>query len=168
MGALLDQMEQQARLQAGDNIGEVDGVKFKARRNSSMVHRNGIELPERTPVYDKNGMVSMVPTAQLMHHLSKRTIGGEKAFYASPPRGANPPVPIEDTCEWCLKRGTRKKFYEIDDLENHCEAYHPQEYARKLRREAAQGKELDTVGIIRLVSMLTPEQRQALLGEVPS
>lgn len=168
MSLLLDNMEQQARLKAGDNIGEIEGVKFKARRNSSMVHRNGVELPERTPVYDKDGMVSYVPTAQLLHHLSKRTIGGEKAFYAVPPKGAKPKEPIEDTCEWCLKRGTRKKFFEIDDLENHCETFHPQEYGRKLRREAAQEKELDAMGILRLLAKLSPEQRQELIGEVPA
>lgn len=164
MAQLLDQMEHQARLQAGDTIGEVEGVKFKARRNSSMVHRNGVTLPERTPVYDRNGMVSMVPTAQLLHHLSKRTIGGERAFYASPPNGAAPPKPIDDTCEWCLKRGTRKVFYDIDDLENHCETYHPQEYNRKLRREQGEQKALDTTQIIRLLATLTPEQRENLLG----
>lgn len=171
MADLLDGLEQNARAMPGDEIGDIGGIKMRHRKNSSMVHRNGVELPERTKVYDALGRPSLVPTAQLQYHLSKRTIGGERAFYSRPPQGVPEQEFIEDTCEWCLKRTAgkvRKRFEDIDAMEAHFEAFHPREYANKLRREERDNKAMDATTILRLISGLTPEQREALIGGMPA
>lgn len=171
MADLLDELETNARAMPGDEIGDVGGVKLKHRKNSTMVHRNGVELPERTKVYDMYGRSSLVPTAQLQYHLSKRHIDGSRAFYAKPPNGLAEDRHIDETCEWCLKRtggAVRKKFEDLDAMEAHFEAFHPREYAAKLRREERENKAMDATTILKLLSGLTPEQREALIGKVPA
>ncbi len=154
------------RTQAGDTLGEVDGVKVKQSKMRSMVHMNGIDLPERTRVYDRRGFPSDVPTAQLAYHLSKKTAGGERAFFSKPP-GVAMPTFIEQTCEWCEKRAGKrvKNFYDMDDWEAHCEYLHPREWASKLRKETQASNVSSVEGILKLLSGLTPEQREALVSK---
>lgn len=161
MAGLLDDIEERAR--PGDSVGEVDGVPITKTKTRSMVHRNGVDLPERTPVYDRDGGISYVPTAQLGHHLNKRNVNGEKAFHAKRQPWMKKAEPIDQTCEWCAKRGGKKVFYDIDDYEAHCEYLHPREWASKLRREAQQNNVTGVDGILKLLSNLSPEQREALL-----
>lgn len=154
------------RAQAGEVIGSADGVQFRQGKTRTMVNYKGVELPERTRVYDKFGMPSDVPTAQLTRMLSKPRADapGERAFFPRPPAGKEI-VYIPETCEWCLKGGVRKRFMDMDDLENHCEMLHPREYGRKIRREDNNRRGASVDDVLQVLSMLTPEQKQALLGE---
>jgi hypothetical protein len=69
------------RAEAGAVEGMVDNIPIKKAQTSSMVKYNGIELPARTPVYDRDGEISLVPTAALAYHLSKQRADspGERA-----------------------------------------------------------------------------------------
>ena len=160
---LMEEMAQ--RPQAGEVVGEVGGMKVKQTKNKSLVTYNGVELPERTRVFDKNGVPSLVPTAQLAYHLSKKTIDGERAFYSKVPAGVTPPVPIDEKCEWCSNKN--RKFFSEWDLEIHQQYLHPLEYASKQRKEDRASRSASVQDILKLVASLTPEQRQALIGEQP-
>lgn len=152
----------------GDELGDVGGIKVKAAKPRSMVRYNGVELPARTRVYDKFGMPSDVPTAQLAAMLAKKRADspGERAFFSKPPAGVER-KPIDETCEWCAKRAGRavKVFYDLDDYETHCEMFHPREWERKLRRESQADSVTSVAGILKLLSGLSQEQRAALVGE---
>lgn len=169
MADLLNEAEEGARAREGDVLGEANGIPITMPKKRTMVHRNGVELPERTKVYDKRGYPSWVPTAQLGYHLNKRTPDGERAFYSRPPAGVTPPEPIDAECKWCTKRAGRKTkvFFDIDDYENHCENLHPSEWARKLRREEMEVRKGPGVeDVLKLVASLTPEQKASLLKGV--
>lgn len=155
------------RVEPGGELGSIEGIPVKRTKTRTMVHMNGRELPERTRVYDRWGNPSDVPTAQLRHHLSKPAADGSgRAFYSRPPEGVQARVPIEETCTWCEKRAGRrvKVFYDYDDLERHCEDLHPREWASKLRKEGQAASVNGVEGILKLLSGLTPEQRESLIG----
>ena len=123
MADLLEDMAKRA--EAGAVEGTVEGIPIKKAQTSSMVKYNGVELPSRTPVYDKFGEISLVPTASLAYHLSKPRADspGERAFFSRPPGAKRTYIP--ETCDWCLKRNVRKRFVDEDERENHFEAIHP-------------------------------------------
>jgi hypothetical protein len=155
------------RAQEGDIIGEAGDIKVKAAKQKSLVSYNGVELPARTRVYDRFGVPSDVPTAQLGYHLGKRQPDGQRAFFARPPAGATRAEPIDQNCEWCDRRAGRvgvKKFYHLDDYEAHCEFLHPREWASKMRRESKGDAIANVSDIIKLLAALTPEQKAALVG----
>jgi hypothetical protein len=165
MADMLEEMA--ARAQPGDELGSVEGVSLKRTKTRSMVHMNGVELPERTRVYDRWGMSSEVPTAQLRYHLSKPAADGSgRAFFRRPPEGVGVRTPIDETCFWCEKRAGRrvKVFYDYDDLERHCEDLHPREWASKLRKEGQAASVNGVEGILKLLSNLSPAQRESLIG----
>lgn len=161
--AILDGLAE--RPMEGAEIGDVGGMKIKASKQRSMVRYNGRDLPERTRVYDKFGNPSEIPTAQLVYMLNKKRADapGERAFFRQPPPGSEQ-VYIEDTCEWCLKRGVRKKFAELDDLYNHCEDKHPREWGRRMQADAKSESLGNVRDVLQLLATLTPEQRAALVG----
>lgn len=161
MANLLEDMAK--RVEAGAVEGTVDGIPIKKAHTSSMVKYNGIELPARTPVYDRDGEISLVPTASLSYHLSKQRADspGERAFFSRPPKAKREYIP--ETCAWCLKRNVRKRFVDEDELENHFEAIHPKEYERKLRREAKEGQ-LTTDQILKILANATPADITKVTG----
>ena len=167
LAGLLDDMETAARVREGDTLGETDGVRIKASKSRSMVHRNGVDLPPRTRVYDRRGFPSDVPTAQLGYHLGKKSVEGERVFFSKPPAGVKIPEPIDVDCEWCTRRAGKsvKKFYAMDDYEAHCELLHPREWASKQRREDRAGNVASVGDILKILGTMTPEQRKSLIGE---
>lgn len=160
--------EMASRPSEGDELGDIGGIKVKASKMRSMVRYGDRELPARTRVYDKFGMPSDVPTAQLAAFLSKPRADspGERAFFSKPPQGVAR-TPIDETCEWCAKRAGRnvKVFYDLDDYETHCEMFHPREWERKLRRENQTDSVTSVTGLLKLLASLSPEQRKELVGE---
>lgn len=156
----------QQRVEVGAVVGEVEGMAVRQRRNSSMVRYNGVELPERTPVYDRAGRLSMVPTAQLLHHLTKN--GG--AFTVNPPPGVEPEKYIEGTCQWCVERSleqngpervVRKRFRTETARRAHYRSYHPDEYAEE--REEGQRPIITTAMIRDAISSLSREEIEDMI-----
>jgi hypothetical protein len=111
---------------AGEIAYESGGVRIKKPR--SMVNYGGKEIAPRVAVYDKLGRQSMVPTAALAYHLNKTDHEGNRVFFSKPPEGIEPPTPIDQTCDVCLPRGVRKKFYSEFDYIGHMESFHPREF----------------------------------------
>lgn len=110
-----------------------------------MVREGDRPLPERVMVYDKKGLPSLVPTAQLGYHLSKRNKWtGEKKFFSNPPPGTKPPEPIDKECPICVELyGKSRPFYSIRQWRRHLELVHPAEWGwiqedEKLKREEEQ------------------------------
>lgn len=161
-GLLNDAMESR-RAEDGEEIGNVGGIPIKHKKGRSMVHLNGVELPDRTLVYDKNGNPSAVPTAQLAYHLSKKTIGGERAFYPKPPANAVIPQAVIVGCERC--GNPNKRFFSEDDFEAHWQDKHPREWASKIRKESQTQNAGTVEGLLKLLATLTPEQREALVAK---
>lgn len=126
----IEALDQKARAaQPGEVVGETEigGMIVRRRRQSTMVHFAGQELPERTAVYDRAGSVSYVPTAQLAYHLGKRDRNGQRVFFSKLPAGIKPKKPIDETCAICLERGVRKTFYSRYDWRGHMDSFHPRE-----------------------------------------
>lgn len=145
----------------GEALGEVDvqGMKVRRRKTSSMVHMGGRALPERVKVFDRRGEPSLVPTVQLGYHLSKTDNAGNRVFFSRPPAGVEPPKPIDKTCPICLERGVRKKFYSRYAHRQHMVILHPLEFEmiREEEKEAAARE-----GLVDQLRRMTPEEKQEL------
>ncbi len=143
----------------GEALGEVDvqGLKVRRTKTSSMVRMGGVALPERVKVFDRRGEPSLVPTVQLGHHLSKTDNTGNRVFFPRPPAGVEPPKPIDKTCPICLDKGVRKKFYSHYAHRQHMVILHPLEFEmiREDEKEAV-AKE----GLLGQLRRMTPEERQ--------
>lgn len=146
----------------GDVLGEVDvqGMKIKRTKTSSMVHMAGRSLPERVKVFDRKGLPSLVSTVQVGYHLSKTDNVGNRVFFARPPTGVKPPEPIDETCPICLENnGVRKKFFSRYAHRQHMVILHPLEFEMiKEEKQEAVAKE----GLIDQLRRMTLEERQSL------
>lgn len=137
----------------------------------SMVKLNGKDLPERWPVYDENGIKSMVPTAALQYHLTKRRAGtNRRAFYLEVPKGVVAPTPINETCPICTKerQGVAKPFYDEMDLLRHMRNLHPLE--QEFYEKRAEKEERGNFNLLGTIATMSPEEKaalRALLGSEP-
>jgi hypothetical protein len=119
---------------------DATGSTVRYKKPSSMVRRGNVNLPERFEAWDKFGVRSMLPTAQMNYHLSKQRpdAPGERTFHTHT-RGATrascqtcPPLrePIEFKCPWCVGvRGQRNTFMSENDAILHQRRFHEDEYA---------------------------------------
>lgn len=125
----------------------------------SMVSINGKELPDRWPAWRvKTGQPvpnGGLPTVQLAYHLGKRHADGTPVFSLEEPQG-NFPQFIDETCEFCLERGVRKRFYSRVSLGVHRRVKHPEEYAVTQEEKRAEPS------VIEEILRMTPDQRAAL------
>ena len=136
-----------ASIPEGTVMGETAigrGLEVQWTKPPSMVHAGKVPLPERFAAYDRDGMLHMLPTAQMNAMLTKSRADspGERAFHTHsaklgvtrescsicPPLPSNP---YQGTCEWCLERSfgrTRKVFRNESAERTHKQRYHPDEY----------------------------------------
>lgn len=130
--------------QEGALLGEVDlkGQQVRWKKQKSMVHSGNTPLPERFEAYDRDGVVSMLPTAQMGKMLSKPRADDTsvRAFHTHS-RGVTretcqvcPDAKpfIDQTCEFCLERthgAVRKRFSTENDAYRHKTTFHPAELA---------------------------------------
>lgn len=79
-----------------DESGNLRSVTREVKQNS-MVRNGGTALPERFMAFDKYGIDSMLPTAQLTYHLGKPRADspGERAFHV------HTGVVTRETCSIC-------------------------------------------------------------------
>lgn len=169
-------MEEAARLKAasaqkGDVLGEAPlsegGGMIRRVKQSTMVRSGDVELPERVPYYRAlTGDVHMLPTAQLIHYLSKRGPDGRPIFVKEKPDILQ--EVYGETCPICLKRGVRKRFRDEFAYVGHMEILHPREYrVIQARAEKAEGQKLTAESVAVALMGMNNEQRQvikALLG----
>ncbi len=177
--AAIAEMEAEARAKRytakeGDLLGEVEiegGMKVRHRQPSSMVRKGDVELPERVRYYrSRNGWEAWLPTAQLVHHLSKRHPDGTPVFVKEKPAIAE--ELYEETCEVCLKNSmgrVRKKFRDEFAYVGHMEVLHPREYRVIQAREEREKSGAVTTAAIATALLEMGEQEKAslrqLLGE---
>lgn len=123
----------------GESTGAA-GEQVKWKKPSSMVKAGSTPLPERFEAYDRDGSMSLLPTAQMSRMLSKHRADdpSTRAFHTHT-RGMTretcricpePKTPIEQTCEFCKERANGrvvKVFYKEADLLAHERYYHPLE-----------------------------------------
>lgn len=140
-------------LPEGTLLGEIElkGQQVKWRKQKSMVRSGNTPLPERFAAFDKFGMLSMLPTAQMSPMLTKPRADspGERAFHThtrgmtreSCPTCPTPRAAITETCEFCMARTggkVKKVFYSEADAYSHKKHLHPDELEnlqRTLERE---------------------------------
>lgn len=144
----------------GDEMYSVDlaeGMTASRKKGRSMVHSNGVALPERLPFYhSRTGKLCPLPTAQLGHYLSKRFTDGSQVFVKERP--FEEPAPLDKTCEVCFKAMRfEKKFYDEFDYISHMENKHPREWRIIQERERSSGSEF-----LKAVLTMDATQRQAL------
>lgn len=136
--------KEKARLaQEGDELFRADlpggAGELVRRKQNTMVRSGNTPLPERVKFYrSRGGLEAWLPTVQLAHHLAKRHEDGTAVFVKERPGGAL--VPIDATCEVCVKRqGLTKVFYEEYDLIAHMETKHPREWRITKEKEQQSG-----------------------------
>src|SRR3990167_531978 len=114
------------------------------KKPRSLVRLGDKDLPERIPVYNRRDPsdVSMVPTALLGQMLGKRDRDGQAVFVMERPAGPLPTY-IDETCDICLRRGVRKRFAAIVDMELHMEYMHEREWAIRLRERDRRERQED-------------------------
>lgn len=150
-------------------VEEAASNAIKERRRSSLVRMNGVELPERTRVWDKFGNPSMVPTAQLMHHLTKPRADspGERAFFQKRPNIPEK-VPTGIVCEFCEEtRDSSKPPREFSTRfrkDAHQRAYHEQEWEGARHEEELNSRRLRPEDVRAAFMGLTAAEKKALLG----
>src|SRR3990167_1620961 len=127
------------------------------KRPRSLVRMGDKDLPERIPVYNRRDPsdVSMVPTALLGQMLGKRDREGQPVFVMERPDGPMPTY-IEETCDICLRRGVRKRFAAIVDMELHYEYMHEREWAIRLRERDRQERQEDRRLLLNLLKDRPP------------
>lgn len=173
--ALASNVDFRANVAPGTALGEEnlgEGSKVRWKKSNSMVSMGGQPLPERTPVYDtRTNVVSMVPTAQLLHHLRKRRPDGSRVFSSRPDPNIPMPKPIDDTCLVCLplRGGKPRNFYNKFDLIAHYEISHPREW-RVLQDEERAGKQSNDSTSLQavlqqLVNLFSPDAVRKALAE---
>ncbi len=153
---------QLAEMLAALGDAAVSNVITEAPRKS-MVRLGNKELPERWPVYDENGIKSMVPTAALQYHLTKRRAGtNRRAFYLQVPAGVVAPTPINETCPICTKErlGVAKPFYDEMDLLRHMRNLHPLE--QEFYEKRAEKEERGNFNLLGTIATMSPEEKAAL------
>jgi hypothetical protein len=163
-------MEEAARVKAataqkGDVLGEAplpEAGTMRRVKQSTMVRSGGVELPERVPYYRAStGDKHMLPTAQLVHYLSKRGPDGKPIFVKEKPDIVQ--EVYKETCPICLKRSVRKKFRDEFAYVGHMEVLHPREYrVIQARAEKAERKELTAETVAVALMGMNDEQRQAI------
>jgi hypothetical protein len=145
----------------GSILGETDlpGQQVRWRKQKSMVRSGTTPLPERFEAFDRDGVVSMLPTAQMGRMLSKPRADDTsvRAFHTHS-RGMTretcqtcPPTKaaIEGTCNFCFERthgAVVKRFTSEGELYTHKEMFHEREL-RSLERvtdQAQRQAEIDT------------------------
>lgn len=148
----LAELVEKAEADSRDNPVIMQQQGFEMRRQrGSMVRYGDVPLPERVTVFDRLGNPSQVPLVQVQHHLAKRDRAGNRKFFSKPPPDAPPPPkPIDQTCDFCLKRGVRKNFLSIDAYEGHMQAYHPREFGRILREQERRDRREEREAILAL------------------
>ena len=123
----------------GEAVGPA-GEQVKWKKQSSMVKAGNTPLPERFEAYDRNGGLSLLPTAQMSRMLSKtRADDATARAFHTHTRGLTratcqicpePKTPIAQTCEFCKERNGGKAvkvFYKESDLLAHERYFHPLE-----------------------------------------
>lgn len=138
---------------------ELPGQMVKWKKPKSMVRSGNTPLPERFEAYDRDGNVSMLPTAQMGRMLSKPRADDPRArAFHTHSRGLTretcqvcppPKEPIEQTCEVCLDSthgAVRKVFYSEAAAYTHKMRLHPDELAsiERTTERAQRQAELDT------------------------
>ena len=128
----------------GALLGEADipGQQVRWKKPKSMVHAGNVPLPERFVAYDRDGVASMLPTAQMGRMLSKPRADdpSTRAFHthsggitqATCRICPEAPAYIEQSCEFCLERthgAVHKKFRNETDAYRHKASFHPDELA---------------------------------------
>lgn len=116
---------------------EIQGQQVKWKKQKAMVRSGNTPLPERFEAFDRNGISSMLPTAQMSKMLSKPRADDPtvRAFHTHSRLTTRasciicPPArePIESTCEFCLERSAgavRKVFYSEANKRSHQRAFH--------------------------------------------
>jgi hypothetical protein len=168
---LADFFDSAARVHAGDELGDVDGVKIKAAKTRTMVRWGDKELPARMTLYREDGTPRSVATADVPRLLAKpHAETGKRCFFVRPP--VAPPAPIAETCPYCprSKAGNPRPFYNIDDLDGHIENLHPSELARQMRREDVAARMPTKELLLGTIALMGPEEKRALrelLGNGP-
>jgi len=137
-----DAREKARQAEEGDLLydADVQGMRLRRRKQSSMVRSGDTPLPDRVPFYRSlNGNLAMLPTAQLAYHLSKKHPDGTAVFVRENPHP--PKEPTGPTCTVCMKMsGRSKQFGDEYDYITHMENKHPREYRieqEKLKRSDA-------------------------------
>ncbi len=139
--------------------GEIQGQQVKWKKPKSMVRAGNTPLPERFEAYDRDGVLSLLPTAQMSRMLSKPRADdpNTRAFHTHS-RGMTretckvcpeAPTYIAQTCEFCLERthgAVRKHFTKESDAYRHSQTFHPEELAalERATERAERQAELDT------------------------
>ena len=138
---------------------ELQGQQVRWKKQKSMVHSGNTPLPERFEAFDRDGVASMLPTAQMGRMLSKPRADDTsvRAFHTHS-RGvtretcktcpANA-VFIEQTCEFCVERthgAVYKKFRNETDAYRHKTMFHPDELANleRMTERAERQAEIET------------------------
>lgn len=121
---------------------EFGGAMFRWTKRDSRVHAGGRPLPERFAAYDRNNIISMLPTAMMATKLSQRDpLDPSKRWFRLAKHGPWPdrpvPTPVPDlTCEICNRHrppGNPKRFWRVDQVEPHMNAAHAQTWQAQLR-----------------------------------
>ncbi len=137
-----------------------------------MVRKGDVELPERVRYYrSANGWEAWLPTAQLVHHLSKRHPDGTPVFVKERPVFPQEEQ-YEESCPICL-RNTMGRVHKIFGDEfgyvDHMETFHPREFrVIQARQERERGKQVSATDIATALLQMGAKEREAfkaLLGE---
>lgn len=101
---------------------------------SKLVRQGDQALPERIPAFRRlTGTQVWLPTADIGAQMAKRHSDGSRVFVRTQGECVTQPQPIDETCDICLRREIKKKFYNAYDLEAHMDAFHPREWGIKQR-----------------------------------
>lgn len=138
--------QRDASIPAGTILSEYEleeGAVHREVKTNSMVRRGKTPLPERFAAFDKFGVMSMLPTAQMNRMLAKERADspGERAFHVHT-RGTTqascsicPPqaTPIDALCNHCTGvRSQKPTFYSEEQLIAHKRVAHTLEYQTEL------------------------------------
>lgn len=151
---LTEQAQNNAALQGDTDkmVGASQQLKQK-----SMVRSGNTVLPERVRFYrSQGGAEAWLPTAQLGHHLAKRHADGTAVFVKE--RTGPVPVPIDETCAVCARKGNAKKFYHEYDYVAHMESKHPREY----RIIQSKAKAVTGGDVAAALMNMNPQERSAI------
>jgi hypothetical protein len=167
---------------------ELQGQQVRWKKQKSMVHSGNTPLPERFEAFDRDGVPSMLPTAQMARMLSKMRADDTtaRAFHTHSrglTREACKVCPaaaeyIAQTCEFCLERthgNVHKNFKNETDAYRHKSMFHPDELAALERatdradREAANESQKQLAQAMMEMARATAENaRHAATAEAPA